>query len=117
MRNCVRFVWEQKICRALQDMGEPYEEHFLCSMTAAVVLRGSAIALHPEGSSSWPRRPLGETLAVRRMLATQGWTVVPVAKHEYGALRPEKRLPYLARLIEDARAAVEVPQLAAGGAG
>ena len=114
-------MWEQKICRALQDMGEPHEERFLCSMTAAVVLRGSAIALHPEGptqySSSWPRRPLGETLAVRRMLATQGWTVVPVAKHEYGALRPEKRLPYLARLIADARAAVEVPPLAAGGAG
>ena len=114
-------LWEQKICRALQEMNEPFEERVLCSMTAAVVLRGSAIALHPEGplqfSSSWPRRPLGETLAVRRMLASHGWTVVPVAKHEYGALRPEKRLPYLVRLIADARAAVGAAPLAAGGAG
>ena len=48
---------------------------------------------------------LGETLAVRRLLAVHGWTVVPVAKHEYAALAPAKRQAYLARLIADARAA------------
>ena len=47
---------------------------------------------------------LGETLAVRRLLAAHGWTVAPVAKHEYAALAPAKRGAFLARLIADARA-------------
>ena len=50
----------QSVCRALADQGIPYEEKQLHNMTFAVMVRGTKIALHPEGpdnySSSWPRR-------------------------------------------------------------
>ena len=50
----------QSVCRALADQGISFEEKQLHNMTFAVIVRGTQIALHPEGpdnySSSWPKR-------------------------------------------------------------
>ncbi|EIE19406.1 hypothetical protein COCSUDRAFT_48936 [Coccomyxa subellipsoidea C-169] len=98
---------QQSICRTLADLGVWHEEKFLQNMTSAILLRDK-VAIHPEGptlySSSWPRRPLGETLAVRRTLTRHGWTVVPLAKHEWMALASHKRAAYLRKLLDDAGA-------------
>lgn len=51
--------------------------------------------------SSWPKRPLGETLAIRRTLTQLGWIVVPLAKHEWMGLPSTKRRAYLAKLLDD----------------
>ncbi|CAL8468396.1 g7936 [Coccomyxa elongata] len=95
---------QQSICRTLDDMGIWHEEKFLQNMTSAIALHDK-VTIHPEGpscySSSWPKRALGETLAVRRTLARHGWTVVPIAKHEWMALASQKRRGYLAKLLED----------------
>ena len=95
---------EQSICRTLDDMGVWHEEKFLQNMTSAIALRDK-VAIHPEGPtcycSSWPKRPLGETLAVRRTLTRHGWTVVPLAKHEWMALASHKRAAYLTKLLDD----------------
>lgn len=97
---------QQSVCRALADQGIPYEERQLDNMTFAVVVRGTRTALHPEGpdnfSSSWPKRPLGETLAMRRMLRCQGWTVIPVAKHEWMAMTIPRRRAHVGKLIAEA---------------
>ncbi len=87
-------------------MGISHEERFLHDVTSAITLRPK-IAIHPEGpancSSSLPRRPLGETLAVRRLLAARGWAVLPVTKAEWAALSSGRRRAFLNRLLEDAR--------------
>lgn len=99
-------VHVQSVCRALADQGISYEERQLHNMTFAVVVLGTQIALHPEGpdnfSSSWPKRPLGETLAMRRMLSAQGWTVIPVPKHEWMAMSIPRRRAHVAKLVADA---------------
>jgi hypothetical protein len=52
---------------------------------------------------SWPRRPLGETLAVRRLLVALGWRVLPIAKHDWAAMPDAKRRAVLARLVNHAK--------------
>lgn len=96
----------QGICRVLADMGISHEERFVHNVTSGITLPPKVVII-PEGpancSSSLPRRPLGETLAVRRLLAALGWTVLPVAKHEWQVMSDAKRRTFLSKLIEDAR--------------
>ena len=98
----------QSVCRALADQGIAFEERQLHNMTFAVVVSGTRIALHPEGpdnySSSWPKMPLGETLAMRRMLRCQGWTVLPIAKHEWMVLPIARRRANVSKMIAEAKA-------------
>lgn len=49
-------------------------------------------------------RPLGETLAMRRMLRAQGLTVIPVPKHEWMAMTIPRRRAHVSRLIAEAQA-------------
>ena len=71
----------QSVCRTLDDMGIWHEEKFLQNMTSAIALRDK-VTIHPEGpscySSSWPKRALGETLAVRcgRVPVSQSVTLI-----------------------------------------
>ncbi|CAL5221212.1 g3361 [Coccomyxa viridis] len=97
---------QQSVCRALADQGISFEEKQLHNMTFAVIVRGTQIALHPEGpdnySSSWPKRPLGDTLAMRRMLRAQGWTVIPIPKHEWMAMTIPRRRAHVNKLVTEA---------------
>lgn len=108
--------WLLQICRTLAEMGQPYllERFVDRGLGIDIVLNGlgpgvKKIAIEADGfrrfTRNAPYHMLGDIKAIQRMLASYGWHVISIAKHEWNLCGSDghKRIEFLRSRIESVR--------------